>query len=111
MKDVLAKVVDTAVQGFEAEYVEVRAQKLYKTAITVKEAHVEAAKQGIEKGGGLRVLVKGAWGFASVRALDVEALSDAVSDACRMAKAASQRRKAAVKPAQTGASARFICCV
>jgi predicted Zn-dependent protease len=59
LKD-LAKVVDTAVQAFEAEYVEVRVQKLYKTAITVKEAHVEAAKQGIEKGGELRVLVKGA---------------------------------------------------
>ncbi|MGA2767836.1 MAG: DNA gyrase modulator [Candidatus Bathyarchaeia archaeon] len=111
MKDVLAKVVDTAVQGFKAEYVEVRAQKLYKTAITVKEARVEAAKQGIENGAALRVLVKGAWGFASVSALDVEALSNAVSDACRMAKAASSRRKVPVKPAQTGASAFFICCV
>lgn len=72
MKDVLAKVINTAVEAFKAEYVEVRAQKLYKTAITVKEARVEAAKQGIENGAALRVLVKGAWGFASVGTLDVQ---------------------------------------
>jgi TldD protein len=103
LKDVLAKVVNTADQGFKAEYVEVRAQKLYKTAITVKEARAEAAKQGIENGAALRVLVKGTWGFASVSTLDVEALSEAVSDACRMAKAASARRRVPVKLAQTRA--------
>ncbi|HVP17042.1 MAG TPA: TldD/PmbA family protein [candidate division Zixibacteria bacterium] len=97
LKDVLAKVVSTAVQGFKAEYVEVRAQKLRKTAITVKEARVEAAKQGIENGTALRVLVKGAWGFASISTLNVEALSAAVSDACRMARAASARRRVPVK--------------
>ena len=89
---ILAKVVKTAVQGFKTEYVEAQAQKLYRTVITVKEARVEAAKQGFENGVVLRVLVEGAWGFVSVSALDVEALSDAVSDACRMAKAASSRR-------------------
>jgi len=103
LKDVLAKVVDTAVRGFKAEYVEVRAEKLCKTAITVKEARVEAAKQGIENGAALRVLMKGAWGFASVSTLNVEALSAAVSDACRMAKAASARRRVLVKLAQTRA--------
>ena len=36
-KDVLTKVVSTAVRGFEAEYVEVHAQELCKTAITTKE--------------------------------------------------------------------------
>jgi len=103
LKDVLAKVIDTAVEAFKAEYVEVRAQKLHKTAITVKETRVEAAKQGIENGAALRVLVKGAWGFASVGTLDVQALSSAVSDACRMAKAASARRRVPVKLAQTRA--------
>lgn len=57
MKDVLTKVVSTAVRGFEADYVEVRAQELSKTAITTKEARVEAAKQGIENGAALRALV------------------------------------------------------
>jgi len=103
LKDVLAKVINTAVEAHKAEYVEVRAQKLCKTAITVKEARVEAAKQGIENGAALRVLVKGAWGFASVGTLDVQALNSAASDACKMAKAASARRRVPVKLAQTRA--------
>lgn len=93
MKDVLGKVIDVAVQKFGAEYAEARAQKLFKTMLTVKEGRVEAAKQGIENGAALRVLVNGSWGFASVGSLSVEALSDAVSDACKMAKAASLRLK------------------
>jgi TldD protein len=100
LRDVLAKIVDVGVDKFEAEYVEARAQKLFKTALTVKEDRVEAAKQGIEKGVALRVLVKGSWGFASVGVLNVEALTDAVSDACRMAKAASSRLKVPIKLAQ-----------
>ena len=103
MKDVLAKVINRAVEAFRAEYVEVRAEKLCKTAITLKEARVEEAKQGVENGAALRVLVKGAWGFASVGTLDVQAMSSAVSDACRMAKAASARRRVPVKLAQTRA--------
>ena len=103
MKDVLCKVVDVAVQKFDAEYVEVRAQKLFKTMLTVKEGTVEAAKQGIENGAALRVLVNGAWGFASVGTLNVEALSGAVSDACKMAKAASSRLKTPISLAEAEA--------
>ena len=103
LKDVLCKVVDVAVQKFNAEYVEVRAQKLFKTMLTVKEGTVEAAKQGIENGAALRVLVNGAWGFASVGTLNVEALSEAVSDACKMAKAASSRLKTPINLAEAEA--------
>jgi len=97
LKDVLTKAVDVAAQKFGAEYVEVRAQKLSKTMLTVKEGTVEAAKQGIENGAALRVLVNGAWGFASVGSLDAETLTDAVSDACKMAKAASSRLKTPIR--------------
>jgi TldD protein len=103
LKDILGKIVDVAVQKFEAEYAEVRAQKLFKTMLTLKEDNVEAVKQGIENGVALRVLVNGAWGFASVGALDVETLTDAVSDACRMAKTASLRLKTPVKLVETKA--------
>ena len=103
LKDVLCKVVDVAVQKFDAEYVEIRAQKLFKTMLTVKEGTVEAAKQGIENGAALRVLVNGAWGFASVGTLNVEALSEAVSDACKMAKAASSRLKTPISLAEAEA--------
>jgi TldD protein len=97
LKDLLVKVVDGAVQKFGAEYAEVRAQRLFGTMLTLKEGRVEATKQGIENGAALRVLVRGAWGFASVGTLDVETLTDAVSDACRMAKAASSTLKTPIK--------------
>lgn len=58
MKDVLGKVVDVAARKFGAEYVEARAQRLFKTLLTLKEGHVEAAKQAIESGVALRVLWK-----------------------------------------------------
>jgi len=58
LKDILIKVVDEASQKFGAEYAEVRAQKLFKTMLTLKEGRVEAAKQGIENGTALRVLVE-----------------------------------------------------
>jgi TldD protein len=103
LKDILIKVVDTATQKFGAEYVEVRAQRLFKTMLTLKEGRVEAAKQGIENGAALRVLAKGAWGFASVGTLNSETLNEAVSDACKMAKAAGSRLKAPIKLVETKA--------
>jgi len=71
--------------------------------LTVKEDRVEAAKQGIEDGVALRVLVNGAWGFASVGSLDAVVLSNAVSDACKMAKATSSRLKTPIKLAEAKA--------
>jgi len=103
LKDILIKVVDGASQKFGAEYVEARAQKLSKTMLTLKEGRVEAATQGIENGAALRVLVNGAWGFASVGALNFETLNEAVSDACRMAKAAGSRLKTPIKLIETKA--------
>ena len=101
MEDILANINGVAVQKFGAEYAETRAQKLYKTMLTLKEGRVEAAKQGIENGVALRVLVNGAWGFASVGSLDAEVLMNAVSDACKMAKNASSRLKTPIKLAET----------
>jgi len=97
LRDVLVRLSDVAVQKFGAEYAEVRAQRLSKTMLTVKEDRVEAAKQGIEDGVALRVLVNGTWGFASVGSLETEVLTSAISDACRMAKAASSRLKTPIK--------------
>ena len=50
MRDVLAKVIETASQKFGAEYAEIRGQKLSRTMLTLKEGNVEAAKQGLEHG-------------------------------------------------------------
>jgi TldD protein len=103
LRDTLSKIGDLAVQKFGAEHAEVRAQKLSKTMLTVKEGRVEAAKQGIEHGVALRVLVNGAWGFASVGYLHAAALTSAVSDACKMAKAASSKLKTPLKLAEAKA--------
>ena len=101
MKDLLTKINNTATQKFGAQYAEARAQKLYKTSLTLKEERVEAAKQGIENGVAIRVLMNGAWGFASVGSFDGAILEGAVSDACRMAKLASTRLKTPIKLADT----------
>ncbi|MEM3695921.1 MAG: TldD/PmbA family protein [Candidatus Bathyarchaeia archaeon] len=97
MKDILIKAINVAVQKYGAEYAEVRGQRLFKTMLTLKEGRVEAARQGIENGAALRVLVNGAWGFASVGTFDVETLTMAISDACKMAKAASLKLKKPIK--------------
>jgi TldD protein len=101
LEDILANINGVAVQKFGAKYAESRAQKLCKTMLTLKEGRVEAAKQGIENGVALRVLVNGAWGFASVGSLDSEVLMKAVSGACKMAKNASSQLKTPIKLAET----------
>jgi TldD protein len=103
LKDILTKITDTASAKFGAQYAETRAQRLTKTMLTLKEERVEAAKQGIESGVAIRVLVNGAWGFASVGSFDASILEGALSDACRMAKLASTRLQTPIKlaPAKT----------
>ena len=93
MEDSLDKVIDIATTKFGAEYVEIRAQRLHRTMVTVKEERIEAAKQGIEAGAALRLLVNGSWGFASTGTLDYTILEKAVSEACRMARSASSKLK------------------
>jgi TldD protein len=101
LKYLLSKVTETAVQKYQATYAEARAQERSKTSFTMKEGRVEAAKQGIESGAALRVLVNGAWGFASVGSLEIDTLTNAILDACAMAKAASVRLKTPIKLAST----------
>lgn len=101
MRDILTRINEVATQKGGAEYAEARAQSLFKTMLTLKEGRVEAAKQGIENGVALRVLVNGAWGFASVGSFTPEILANAASEACRMAKAASKRLNAPIKLAKT----------
>jgi TldD protein len=100
LEDIIANINELAIRQFGAEYAETRAQKLYKTMLTLKEGRVEAAKQGIENGAALRVLVNGSWGFASVGSLNAETLKSAVSDACKMAKNASSTLKTPIKLAE-----------
>ena len=97
LQDVLSKALEVATQKYGAYYAEARAQKLCKTMFTLKEERVEAAKQGIEGGVAMRVLVNGAWGFASVCSFDYDILLTAVSNACIMAKTVSQQLRDPIK--------------
>lgn len=88
-------------QKLGAEYVEVRVQRLFKTMLTIKDSRVEAAREGIENGAAVRVLVNGAWGFATVGTLELRPLTNSVAEAYKMAKAASLQVKTPAKLADT----------
>lgn len=97
VEDFLNKIVDIAVQNFGAEYAEVRTQNLFKTMLTLKEEKIEVVKEGIENGVAIRVIVNGAWGFASVGTFDNETLIRSLSQACKMAKTAGLKLKNPIK--------------
>ncbi len=92
MRNDLAKVVDTG-QKLGAEYVEVRAQNLFQTTLTIKDSRVEAVKKGTENGAAIRVFVNGAWGFASLGTLERQSLKNSVAEAYKMARVASLQLK------------------
>lgn len=103
MKDILSRVIGFAFEDFGADYTEIRAQEFFRTMLTIEERRVEATKQGIENGAAIRVLVDGAWGFASVGTLNSQTLIDAASDACKMAKVAGSRLKDPIELVETEA--------
>jgi TldD protein len=102
LKDKLVKTVDYG-RRLGAKYVEVRAQHLFKTLLTTKDGKVEGAKEGIECGAGVRVLVKGAWGFVTLGKLEAKMLKETVKDAVKLAGAASLQVKKPVKLVDTKA--------
>jgi TldD protein len=102
LKDMLTKAVDYG-RSLGAEYIEVRAQNLFKTLLTTKDGTVEGAKEGTETGAGIRALTDGAWGFVSIGKLEPKQLTEAVAEAVRLAKATGLRVKNPVKLADVKA--------
>jgi TldD protein len=102
LRGMLTKSVDYG-RSLGAEYVEVRAQSLFKTLLTTKDGTVEGAKEGTESGAGVRALVNGAWGFVSLGKLEPKLLTEAVDESVRLARAASLRVKSPVKLAEVKA--------
>lgn len=103
MEDILNKIIKIASQRFSVDYAEARIQRISKTYITLKERRVETAKEGFEGGAAIRVLLNGAWGFASTGVLTMENLESALAEACRMAGAVSGQIKTAVGITETKA--------
>ena len=64
MRDLADRALDTAAQ-LGAGYADVRVVRRLEEAIAIKSGRVEGVASGETEGFGLRVLVDGAWGFAS----------------------------------------------
>jgi TldD protein len=88
MRDLTDRALDTAAQ-LGAAYADVRVVRRQTESIAVKSGRVEGVSSGESEGFGLRVLVDGAWGFASSSEL-VAAEADRVAGAAvRIARASA----------------------
>jgi len=100
MKAEFMKIVNIG-KKLGADYVEVRAQKIFRTSLTTKDGRVEAAREGIDYGAAVRVLVNGAWGFATVSSLEKRKIKEAVNVAVGMAKATAEKIKSPIRLTET----------
>jgi TldD protein len=88
MRDLTDRVLDTAAQ-LGATYADVRVIRRRDESITVKSGRVEGVAMGETDGFGVRVLVDGAWGFASSDRLELDEADRVGALAVRIAKASS----------------------
>jgi TldD protein len=105
MRDLSDRALDTATaQG--ASYADVRIIRRLDEQITVKSGRVEAVSSGETEGFGIRVLMDGAWGFASSHRLTAAEADRVAAEAVRIARASATALRDPVvlddRPAATG---------
>jgi TldD protein len=88
MRDLTDRALDTA-NGLGAEYADVRIVRRLEESIAVKTGRVEGVAIGETEGFGIRVLVDGAWGFASSNRLELAEADRVAGLAVRIAKASA----------------------
>src|SRR5258708_40312513 len=88
MRDLTDRALDTA-NSLGAEYADVRVVRRLEESIAVKTGRVEGVAIGETEGFGIRVLVDGAWGFASSNRLELAEADRVAGPAVRIAKAAA----------------------
>ncbi|HET7702216.1 MAG TPA: TldD/PmbA family protein [Candidatus Limnocylindrales bacterium] len=88
MRDLSDRALDTAVQ-LGAAYADARVVHRRDESIAVKSGRVEGVASGESEGFGIRVLVEGAWGFASSSRLTAAEADRVAADAVRIAKASA----------------------
>ncbi|CAN5498514.1 TldD/PmbA family protein [soil metagenome] len=88
MSDLTQRALDTATQQ-GAQYADVRAVRRADETITVKSGQVEAMAYGETEGFGVRVLVDGAWGFASSSRSHPDEIDRVAAEAVRIARASA----------------------
>jgi len=88
MRDLTAHALDTAA-ALGASYADVRVVHRREESIAVKTGRVEGVAAGETEGFGIRVIVDGAWGFASSHRLELDEADRVAGDAIRIARASA----------------------
>jgi TldD protein len=88
MRDLTDRALDTAAQ-LGAEYADARVVRRMDESIAIKSGSVEGVAAGESEGFGVRVLVDGAWGFASSNRLSPREADRVAGQAVRIAKASA----------------------
>lgn len=94
--DLLAGLVHAA-SARGASYADARWVEREQASVSVKDGEIEGADQSSDRGVGLRVLVRGAWGFAATDRTPQAALGALLDDACRRAEASATMRRVPVQ--------------
>ncbi|HEY7827288.1 MAG TPA: DNA gyrase modulator, partial [Candidatus Limnocylindrales bacterium] len=88
MRDLTDRALSTATTR-GASYADVRVVHRIDESITVKSGRVEGVASGESEGFGVRVLVDGAWGFASSHRLEPAEIDRVAAEAVRIARASA----------------------
>ncbi|MDF2734563.1 MAG: TldD/PmbA family protein, partial [Chloroflexota bacterium] len=88
MRDLTQRALDTAT-SMGAGYADVRVVRRLDESIAIKTGRVEGVASGESEGFGVRVLVDGAWGFASSHALTNPEADRVAGEAVRIARASA----------------------
>ena len=88
MRDLADRALDTA-SAKGAGYADVRVVRRLEESISIKTGRVEGVASGESEGFGVRVLVDGAWGFASSHVLTTAEADRVAAEAVRIARASA----------------------
>ena len=88
MRDLTERALDTAA-GRGATYADIRVVRRLEESIAIKSGRVEGVASGESEGFGVRVLVDGAWGFASSHRLEAGEVDRVAGQAVRIARASA----------------------
>jgi len=107
MRDLTDRALDTAAR-LGAAYADVRVVRRLEESIAIKSGRLEGVATGESEGFGVRVLVGGAWGFASSHRLELDEADAIAATAVRIGRAsASTLRRPAVLDDRPPASGRY----
>ena len=88
MPELTDRALDTAAQR-GASYADIRIVRRTEESIAVKSGRVEGVSSGETEGFGVRVVVDGAWGFASSHLLEAAEIDRVAAEAVRIARASA----------------------